>query len=133
MTIINRVPVWLLVICSIPFLLLALRCASWLRGKMQEANERRILKAHDEAISARLKTLSDDAYLKLLQLYQMQARKMRLMLRDDDMLVQLLFNKQFIRLVSDRQIIIGADTLAHDYLVSEEISEYLSRHSEARP
>ncbi|MBR0095803.1 MAG: hypothetical protein IJP88_01315, partial [Synergistaceae bacterium] len=110
MTIINRVPVWLLVICSIPFLLLALRCASWLRGKMQEANERRILKAHDEAISARLKTLSDDAYLKLLQLYQMQARKMRLMLRDDDMLVQLLFNKQFIRLVSDRQIIIGADT-----------------------
>ena len=133
MTVINRVPVWLLVICSIPFLLLALRCASWLRGKMQEANERRILKAHDEAISARLKTLSDDAYLKLLQLYQMQARKMRLMLRDDDMLVQLLFNKQFIRLVSDRQIIIGADTLAHDYLVSEEISEYLSRHSEARP
>ena len=133
MTIINRVPVWLLVICSIPFLLLALRCASWLRGKMQEANERRILKAHDEAISARLKTLSDDAYLKLLQLYQMQARRIRLMLHDDDMLVQLLFNKQFIRLVSDRQIIIGADTLAHDYLVSEEISEYLSRHSEARP
>ena len=133
MTIINRVPVWLLVICSIPFLLLALRCASWLRGKMQEANERRILKAHDEAISARLKTLSDDAYLKLLQLYQMQARRIRLMLRDDDMLVQLLFNKQFIRLVSDRQIIIGADTLAHDYLVSKEISEYLSRHSEARP
>jgi len=100
---------------------------------MQEANERRILKAHDEAISARLKTLSDDAYLKLLQLYQMQARRIRLMLRDDDMLVQLLFNKQFIRLVSDRQIIIGADTFAHDYLVSEEISEYLSRHSEARP
>lgn len=133
MTIINRVPVWLLVICSIPFLLLALRCVSWLRRKMQEANERRILKAHDEAISARLKTLSDDAYLKLLQLYQMQTRRIRLMLRDDDMLVQLLLNKQFIRLVSDRQIIIGADTFAHDYLVSEEISEYLSRHSEARP
>ena len=130
MTIINRVPVWLLVICSIPWLLLALRCVSWLRGKMQEANKRRMLKAHDEAISARLKTLSDAAYLKLLQLYQMQTQGMRLMLPDNEVFILLLFKKGFIKRKSDREIIVGGGEFCHDYLIDEDISEYLSINPE---